>query len=151
MQHFVGVIIIFIKLTKTTRLLPDFTKAWKTMACRWGCRRAARWTPWLVAALGDEADDVYFIKLDTRRREDREDAAVDGDMELARTTPSLSSSSWRNGGRRWGGSRMMPPPCRSGSRRGFRQDDASVNFIKPELRRTKAWRLGSMAPRSSPR
>ena len=63
MQHFVGVIIIFIKLTKTTRLLPDFTKSWKTMAYRWGCRRAARWTPWLVAALGDEADDVYFIKL----------------------------------------------------------------------------------------
>ena len=52
----------------------------------------------MVAALGDGADDVYFVKMEPQRREAREDAAVDGDMELARTTPSFSSSSWRNGG-----------------------------------------------------
>ena len=52
----------------------------------------------LVATLGDEADDIYFIKLEPQRREVHEDAAVDGDMERPRTTPSFSSSSWRNGG-----------------------------------------------------
>ena len=52
----------------------------------------------VVAALGDEADDVYFVKLEPRRREARENTAVDGDMELARTMPSFSSSSWCNGG-----------------------------------------------------
>ena len=47
----------------------------------------------VVATLGDEADDVYFVKLEPRRREAREYATVDGDLELARTMPSFSSSS----------------------------------------------------------
>ena len=47
----------------------------------------------VVSALGDEADDVYFVKLEPRRRVAREDAAVDGDMEPARTMPSFSPSS----------------------------------------------------------
>ena len=40
----------------------------------------------------------------------------------------------------------MPPTCRGGSWREVRQDDASVNFIKPAPWRTKAWRLGRMPP-----
>ena len=119
MQHFVGVIIIFIKLTKTTRLLPDFTKAWKTMACRWGCRRAARWTPWLVAALGDEADDVYFVKLEPRRRGVRQD---DASVNFIKPAP-WRTKAWRLG--------RMPLPCRGRWRHGVRQDDANVNIINP--------------------
>ena len=100
----------------------------------------------MVASLGDEADDVYFIKLEPRRREVREDAAMDGDMELARTMPSfffIRLAQWRTNVRRLA---RMRPPCRGGSWRGVRQDDASVNFIKPAPWRTKAWRLGRMPP-----
>ena len=40
----------------------------------------------------------------------------------------------------------IPPMCRGGSQRGVRQDDASVNFIKPAPWSIKAWRLERMPP-----
>ena len=52
-------------------------------------------------------------------------------MELARTTPVvffIKLAPWRT--KAWRLARM-PPPCRDGWRHRVRQDDASVNFIKP--------------------
>ena len=65
----------------------------KTMAIPMGLPARSPLDSFVVATLGDEADDVYFVKLEPRRREAREDAAVDGDMEPARTMPLFTSSS----------------------------------------------------------
>ena len=50
-----------------------------------------------MVLVGDTVD-VCFVKMEPQRREAREDAAVDGDMELARTTPVvffIKQAPWR--------------------------------------------------------
>lgn len=73
-------------------------------------------TPWRMVAWSSPRRRLMSTSS-TRCRKDR-------DVELAR----------------------MPPMCCGGSRHGVRQDDASVNLIKPAPWRMKAWRLGRMPP-----
>ena len=115
MQHFVGVIIIFLKLTKTTRLLPDFTKAWKTMACPWGCRRAARWPPlwWLPLVMRPTTStSSSWSPGGAELAGIPPCAAEEGETELARTTPVfyfIKTVPWRTKSWRLA---TMAPQCR---------------------------------------
>ena len=62
----------------------------------------------VVATLGNETDDVYFVKLESRRRRARKDSAVcrggclhraaaDRGADFAKMTPMSTSSSRRYG------------------------------------------------------